>query len=238
MNFPRKNLLLAALVALIANLPLAALASEAVAGAFEKAFGVKPEKVTKVEAMGLYEIFAGSEIFYTDEKVTHLFRGSMINVKTRSNLTEERLNTLLAIDFAELPLELAVKQVRGNGKRTLVTFEDPNCGYCKRLARDLGKLEDATIYTFLFPILSPDSVEKSRAIWCAKDRSKAWNDWMVDNKTPASATCDAPVEQLLELGQRYRVTGTPTIFFTDGSRAPGAIPLAQIRERLARSTSK
>ncbi|HEY5763716.1 MAG TPA: DsbC family protein [Rhodocyclaceae bacterium] len=238
MSFPRNNPFAAALVALALALPLAAQANDKVSAAFEKAFRVKPEKVTRIEAIGLYEIVVGGDILYTDEKVTHLIQGSLIDVKTRTNLTEERLNKLLAINFAELPLDLAVKQVRGNGKATLVTFEDPNCGYCKRLARDLTNLEDTTIYTFLYPILSADSTEKSRAIWCAKDRARAWNDWMIDGKAPTAATCDAPLEQLVELGQRYRVTGTPTIFFTDGSRAPGAIPLQQIRERLAKIAGK
>ena len=238
MSFPRNNPFAAALVASALALPLAAQANDKVSAAFEKAFRVKPEKVTRIEAIGLYEIVVGGDILYTDEKVTHLIQGSLIDVKTRTNLTEERLNKLLAINFAELPLDLAVKQVRGNGKATLVTFEDPNCGYCKRLARDLTNLEDTTIYTFLYPILSADSTEKSRAIWCAKDRARAWNDWMIDGKAPTAATCDAPLEQLVELGQRYRVTGTPTIFFTDGSRAPGAIPLQQIRERLAKIAGK
>lgn len=238
MSFPRNNPFAAALVALALALPLAAQANDKVSAAFEKAFRVKPEKVTRIEAIGLYEIVVGGDILYTDEKVTHLIQGSLIDVKTRTNLTEERLNKLLAINFAELPFDLAVKQVRGNGKATLVTFEDPNCGYCKRLARDLTNLEDTTIYTFLYPILSADSTEKSRAIWCAKDRARAWNDWMIDGKAPTAATCDAPLEQLVELGQRYRVTGTPTIFFTDGSRAPGAIPLQQIRERLAKIAGK
>ena len=175
MSFPRRTPFAAALVALALILPVAAQANDAVGAAFEKTFGVKPEKVTRIEALGLYELVVGGEILYVDEKVSHLIQGSIIDVKTRTNLTEERLNKLLAINFSDLPLELAVKQVRGNGKQTLVTFEDPNCGYCKRVAKDLTKLEDTTVYTFLYPILSPDSSAKSRAIWCAKDRARATN---------------------------------------------------------------
>lgn len=231
-----------AVAALLFALPFAAhsagQATDPVAAAFEKAFRVKPDSVTPVEGLGLYEVVIGSDIYYTDEKVAYVIQGSLVEVKTRNNLTEERINKLLAVKIADLPLDLAVKQVRGNGKALLVTFEDPNCGYCKRLAKDLTKLDNATIYTFLYPILSPDSADKSKAIWCAKDRAKVWNDWMIDGKTPPAAECDAPIRKLVELGQRHRVTGTPTLIFADGSRAPGALPLAAIQERLGKTDGK
>jgi thiol:disulfide interchange protein DsbC len=216
----------------LAVLPLSAPANEAIEAVVERALGAKPERISKTEYFGLYEVVVGGRVIYTDEKASGLLIGTLVDGKTLENVTGKRL-------FALLPLDLAVKQVRGNGKAMLVTFEDPNCGYCKRLAKDLAKLDNATIYTFLYPILSEDSADKSAAIWCAKDRAKAWNDWMVDNKVPPPVkSCEAPLERLVELGQRYQVSGTPTIFFADGSRAPGAIPLAQIRERLAQLAGK
>jgi len=155
-------------------------------------------------------------------------------------VTQERMNKLTAIKWSELPLERAVKQVRGDGKRVLATFEDPNCGYCKRLAKDLQKLDNVTIYTFLLPILSPDSLEKSKAIWCAADRAKAWTDWMVDGKAPGGKTdCDTTaITKNQEFGRKLNINGTPTLFFASGERLPGAVPLQQIEEKLAQAAGK
>lgn len=193
------------------------------------------ETVTKIPYGGLYEVVLKSgEIVYTDEQVGFIIDGSVIDAKTRKNVTQARQNQLATIDFNTLPLDQAVKIVRGNGTRTIATFEDPNCGYCRKLVRDLQSLKDTTIYTFLYPILSPDSLEKSKAIWCAKDKGKAWTDWMVDNKAPASATCDtAAIDKNMALGRKLRIQGTPTLFLTDGSRIGGYVQIAELEKSLA-----
>lgn len=193
------------------------------------------ETVTKIPYGGLYEVVLKSgEIVYTDEQVGFIIDGSVIDAKTRKNITQARQNQLATIDFNTLPLDQAVKIVRGNGTRTIATFEDPNCGYCRKLVRDLQGLKDTTIYTFLYPILSPDSLEKSKAIWCAKDKGKAWTDWMVDNKAPAAATCDtAAIDKNMALGRKLRIQGTPTLFLTDGSRIGGYVQIAELEKSLA-----
>ena len=197
------------------------------------------ESVKKTPYGGLYEVVLKSgELLYTDANVSFLIDGSLIDAKTRKNITQARLNQLMKIDFATLPLDQAIKQVRGNGKRVIASFEDPNCGYCKRLAKDLVNLKDATIYTFLYPILSPDSTEKSKNIWCAKDRAAAWSDWMTGGKTPpvAAASCDtSAIDKNVALGQKIKVSGTPTIFTSDGNRLPGAVPLAQLEQAMTQA---
>ncbi len=201
----------------------------------EAKLGTKVEAVAKSGYLGLYEVYADGNIFYTDEKVTAIMVGAqMIDARSMKNVTEERMRKLTAIKFSELPLERAIKQVRGDGRRVLATFEDPNCGYCKRLAKDLQKLENVTIYTFLYPILSEDSVRKSRQIWCSADRGRAWNDWMIDGKAPAGKEdCDvSAVAKNQDFGRKLNITGTPTIFFADGERVPGAVPLARIEQKL------
>ena len=203
--------------------------------AMEAKLGAKVESVAKSGYLGLYEVYMEGNIFYTDEKMTAFIAGGqLIDAKTMKNTTEERMRKLTAIKFSELPLDRAIKQVRGNGKRVMATFEDPNCGYCKRLAKDLQKLENATVYTFLLPILSEDSLKKSRQIWCSSDRAKAWNDWMVDGKTPAGKEdCDtSAVDKNREFASKLKITGTPTIFFADGERVPGAMPLDRIEQKL------
>lgn len=213
----------------------AATADEAdVKKAMEAKLGAKVESVTKAGYLGLYEVFSDGNIVYTDEKATAFIVGPLIDGKTMKNVTEERMRKLTAIKFGDLPLERAIKQVRGDGKRVLATFEDPNCGYCKRLAKELQKLENVTIYTFLYPILSEDSVRKSKQIWCSADRARAWNDWMVDGKTPAGKEdCDtSAVAKNQEYGRKLNISGTPTMFFGDGERVPGAIPLARIEQKL------
>lgn len=213
-----------------------ALADEAdVRKALEAKLKTKVDSVTKAGYFGLYEAFTDGNIIYTDEKATAIiFGGQLIDTRSMKNVTEERMKKLTAIRFNDLPLDQAIKQVRGDGKRVLATFEDPNCGYCKRLAKDLQKLDNVTIYTFLLPILSEDSVVKSKQIWCAANRSKAWNDWMVDGRTPSGkGDCDtAAVTKNQEFGRKLNITGTPTIFFGDGERVPGAVPLAAIEQKL------
>jgi thiol:disulfide interchange protein DsbC len=220
---------------------LPALADEAaIKKAVEGKFGSKVASITKTAYFGLYEVYVDGQILYTDDKVSALMIGNLIDGKTMKNVTEERMQKLNAIKFSDLPLDLAVKQVRGDGKRVFATFEDPNCGYCKKLAKDLLKLDNVTIYTFLYPILSPDSLEKSNQIWCAADKAKAWNDWMVDGKAPSGkGDCDtAAVQKTIEAGRKLAINGTPTLFFADGERIPGAVPVAKIEQKLAQPPVK
>ncbi len=226
---------------LAATFSLSALADEAsIKKTIEGKLGNKVTSVTKTTYFGLYEVYVDGQILYTDDKVSALLIGNLVDGKTMKNVTEERMQKLNAIKFSELPLDLAVKQVRGDGKRVFATFEDPNCGYCKKLAKDLLKLDNVTIYTFLYPILSPDSLEKSNQIWCAADKAKAWNDWMVDGKAPSGkGDCDtAAVQKTIETGRKLAINGTPTIFFADGERVPGAVPVAKIEQKLAQTPAK
>jgi thiol:disulfide interchange protein DsbC len=226
-------------LALAATLSLPLLADEV--GTLKKTLETKLARpvssVTRTPYLGLYEVYVDGQIFYTDEKVSALLMGTLIDGKTMKNVTDERMQKLTAIRFSDLPLALAVKQVRGDGKRVMATFEDPNCGYCKKLAKDIAKLDNVTIYTFLYPILSQDSLEKSNQIWCAADRSRAWNDWMIDGKVPVGkGDCDtAAVRKTIELGRKLAINGTPTIFFADGERIPGAVPIAKIEQKLTQT---
>jgi len=195
------------------------------------------DEVSKTAIPGLYELRVnGSEIYYTDAQGNYLIEGNMIDLRAKRNLTEERVAKLTAVKFDDLPFKDAFTIVRGNGKRKLAVFEDPNCGYCKRFERDMQKVDNVTIYMFLYPILGPDSGEKSKAIWCAKDPGKTWQDWMVRDQTaPAPAAgCDTgALARNVELGRKYKVTGTPTLVFIDGSRVPGAIDSKQVEKLLA-----
>lgn len=196
----------------------------------------KIDEISKTPMPGLFEVRVGTDILYTDAEGNFLIQGALIDARARRNLTEERMEKLLQVDFGSLPLKDAFTIVRGNGKRKLAVFEDPNCGYCKRFERDLQKVDNVTVYMFLYPILSQDSADKSRNIWCAKDKVRAWNDWMVrDQAAPAAGPgCDAAaLARNLEFGKKHKITGTPTLIFSDGSRVPGAIPAAQVEKLLA-----
>ena len=195
----------------------------------------KIDEITKSPMPGIYEVRVnGFEIYYTDEQGNYLLQGNLIDVKERKNLTEERVEKLSEVAFNKLPVKDAFKIVRGNGKRQLAVFADPNCGYCKQFERDMTKVDNVTIHLFLYPVLGPDSVVKSRNIWCAKDKAKAWNDWMQRGVTPDASECDtAALTRNREFGQKYNITGTPTLIFSDGSRAPGALPAAQVEKQLA-----
>ncbi|HEY9278539.1 MAG TPA: DsbC family protein [Eoetvoesiella sp.] len=201
---------------------------------FESRFErIKVTAVKPTPFSGLYEVQLGSDILYTDAKVDYILQGSLIDAKTRRDLTEERLAKLAEISFDALPLHLAIKQVKGNGARKLAVFEDPNCGYCKMLHKTLEQIDNTTVYTLLFPILSPDSEVKARNIWCAKDQAATWRNWMIEGKTPPEAKCETPVDELLKLGRKLMVQGTPAIIFADGSRVNGALPLDALNQKLA-----
>jgi thiol:disulfide interchange protein DsbC len=162
-----------------------------------------------------------------------------VDLKTKQNVTEQRLAQINAIDFKSLPFDRAIKIVRGNGSRKLALFEDPNCGYCKRFERDFQGVTDVTAYVFLYPILAPDSVDKSKAIWCSADPGKAWIDAMVHDKLPATeGSCAAPLEKNIAFGQQKRIRGTPTLVFEDGERIPGAVSMADLEKRFAEAKAK
>lgn len=195
--------------------------------------GAKVDSVTKTAYLGLYEVRIGDDLIYTDEKVSYIFVGSIRDGRTFENLTEARLNALNAVKFEDLPLNQAFKIVKGKGTRQLAYFSDPNCPYCKRFDKDLAQLDDVTIHVFLYPILSPDSNTKARAVWCSPDRAKAWTELMLKGMAPTSdGKCDTPIDKNLALGQKLRVSGTPTVFLINGQRVPGAVPLAQLTKLL------
>ena len=193
------------------------------------------ESVAKVPYGDLYEVVLKSgELIYTDGEQSFIIDGQIIDAKSRRNITQLRISELQRIDFASLPFEDAIKQVRGDGTRQMATFEDPNCGYCKRLAEQLRDVDNVTIYTFMVPILTPDSETKARNIWCAEDRAASWNSWMVDGNTPASADCDSSsIDKNSRYARKLGVNGTPTIFFADGNRVSGYLPATEIEKALS-----
>ena len=203
----------------------------------------KIDEVSRTPVAGLFEVrYGGTEILYSDASGEYiLVNGSMVETKTRTDLTEARVEKLLAIDFDKLPLKDAVVLKQGSGARKMAVFVDPNCGYCKRFERDLTGVKDVTIYTFLIPILGPDSGLKSRDIWCAKDAPKAWRAWMLDNVPPpkSAAGCDSTaVDRNLEFSRKHRVNGTPAVIFEDGTRKPGALPLETVEKLLLAASKK
>lgn len=199
------------------------------------------DEVTKTAMPGVWEVRVGNELLYTDEQANFIIEGEIIDARTRTNLTQARIDKLTAFDFAKLPLKDAIVIKQGSGARKMAVFVDPNCGYCRRFERDLAALKDVTIYTFLYPILGADSAAKARDVWCAKDPAKAWRDLMLQGTAPPSATnkCDASaIERNTALGQKHRVQGTPAAVFEDGSRIPGAVATDRLEKALAQAGKK
>lgn len=197
----------------------------------------KVSSISPTSVPGISEVITGQEVIYATTDGKFLFYGPMIQVEGRKNLTAAKKENLLRVDFKSLPLELAVKSVKGDGSRVFASFEDPNCGYCKRLHEGLKKVDNYTMYTFLTPILSEDSKTKAQAIWCSSDRSGALANWMNLGSIPSSPPCAAPIAQVLELSASLGVKGTPTLVFADGKRIPGYIPPDQL-ERVLTATHK
>jgi len=208
----------------------------------QKALGAPIESVKKAPWGDLYEVIirgpAGPQIFYVDGAVTVIFTGHVIDAKNGRNLTEERLRKLNAIKWSSLPFNWAITTIRGNGRRKIAVFSDPNCPYCKRFEKDLAQLDDITVHIFLYPVIRPESAALTKAVWCSKDRAKAWNDLMLRDIQPsAKPDCDTPVEELVALGRKLGANSTPTWFLENGERYQGALPLEEV-QRLLDGASK
>jgi thiol:disulfide interchange protein DsbC len=195
---------------------------------------IKVDSVTRTPYGGMYEVRTNGDIFYTDEAARYLFVGKVMDLTTLQDLTRARVDQISAIRFSDLPLGDAIKTVKGNGKRVMAVFEDPNCPYCRQLHQNLQGIDNVTVYTFLLNILSDDSALKSKNIWCAPDRAQAWQRWMAESKAAPAAPdgCSTPNEQVIALGRKLRVAGTPTIYFADGSRIGSGFDAAALEAKL------
>ena len=195
------------------------------------------ESVGKTPFPGIFEVIVDGQIFYTDAKLTYLFSGNLLDLRGGQprNLTQETTGKLAAATLGK-STDLAVKRVRGNGKRVIYTFEDPNCGYCKELQKELNKVNDVTIYTFLWPILSQDSIDKSKSIWCARDRAKTWEDYMVKGVAPTGKRdCDtSALERNAKLAQRFGLRGTPGVYLANGEQVGGYVPADKLEAALGK----
>lgn len=199
----------------------------------------KIEILKRIPSLQLYEITIGDQIFYVDEKAKYFFSGHLFDLKNEKNLTEERLQEIRSarkVDIDSLPLEYAIQEIKGNGERKLVIFSDPNCGYCKRLEKELIHINNVTIYTFLYPILK-GSKRISEAIWCSDDKLKSWNNFMINGTTPTGKECNAPIDALLRTGKQHGFNSTPTIVFANGKTVPGMISAEIIEKKLNESTN-
>lgn len=196
----------------------------------------KADAISKTPVNGIYEIRIGNEFIYADSQADFIFQGILIDAKTQKNLTESRKEELLKIDAKHLPLANAFTRVQGNGQRKLYIFADPNCGFCKQLEKNLGQLKNVTIYFFLLPVLGDDSYNKSQHVWCAKDKDAVWTNWMISGVVPPAASCNMDaISSNLEFAKKYRITGTPTTFLSNGKRVMGAVPIAQLDKLLDES---
>jgi len=199
------------------------------------------QQVKKAPASGWYEVFSGDKLFYVDEKADFVFVGSIIDARSKRNLTEERIRDLMRVKFDALPFNDAIKIVKGDGSRKVAVFEDPDCPFCKQVEANLAQLNNYTLYVFLYPIeqLHADAVNKSKKVWCAKDRAKAWLDLMLKNQVPQNkGDCANPVARNIELAGQLRIGGTPAVIFEDGRLVPGAIPKEQIEKYLTEASAR
>jgi thiol:disulfide interchange protein DsbC len=195
------------------------------------------KQINKSAMPGLYEVVTEDHLFYTDENALYLIDGALYDLKTMRNITDERSRKLFAIDFNNLPLNLAVKKVKGKGTRKLAIFTDPNCGFCKRLEHELLKIDNVTLYLFLYPMF-PGSEEKARGVWCSKNQVKAWDDLMQNDIMPPAGNCKTPIEKVVALGRQLKVSGTPALIFSDGTINPGYMPAAELEKAISAAANR
>ena len=244
MNKLLRSTLALALAALFVSPALAQVAQEAVIrkNLVERIPDLpKIDEINKTPIPGLYEVRMGSELVYTDERGDHVIQGNIIETRSRTDLTQARIDKLTAVDFAALPLKDAIVWKQGTGARKLVVFADPNCGYCKKFETDMQRVKDVTVYTFLVPILGGDSPDKAKNIWCAKDNGAVWREWMINGAAaPRSmGSCDtSALVRNMAMVKKYHVNGTPALIFEDGKRVPGALPPDEVEKRFAALRAK
>ena len=204
----------------------------AVRATLQKSFPQSPiQAISKSPVPGLIEAIVGSQVLYLTEDGRYLLGGPLFDVKADRNLTEAGLEQVNAIPFDSLKLDWAIKRVKGNGARRIAIFEDPDCPYCRVLEQTLTSIDNLTVYVFLFPIdqLHPEAAAKSRAVWCAPDRAKAWDEVMPTGAVPAGAPqCATPMANITDFAKRHRINSTPTTILADGRRLVGAVPRAQL----------
>lgn len=233
---------IALLLAVLALPVFAQSASDkAIRALVESKLGGKVDQINKAPIPGLYEVVSDGQILYVDEKANYFIAGNLIDAKTLKNLTADKKAEIAETKLSKMSYDNAIKLVRGDGKNVIVTFEDPNCGYCKKLWGELKQLNNVTIYTFLIPILSEDSMVKAKAVWCSPDRAKAWSDWMMSGVAPAAgnAKCDAEqvLDKNLKLSQSLGVRGTPFLYFpATKQQVPGFIPAGEIEKNFAKNS--
>lgn len=201
------------------------------------------ESVQKAPFGELYEVVLrdseGAHIVYVDSAASVILTGQAIDAKSGRNLTDERQRKLGAIKWASLPFDDAITIVHGDGRRKIAVFSDPNCPFCKRFEKDLARLDDSTVHVFLYPVIKPESVVQTKAVWCSPDRAKAWRDLMLRQIQPTAAPdCKTPVEKLVALGHRLGASSTPTWFVETGERYSGALALDDIRKILDEASPK
>lgn len=194
--------------------------------------GKKIDSVRTIEFANLYEVSAEGKVIYIDKQLRYVFAGNIYDLEKKVNLTREQVKVVQRIKFHELPLNNAIKTVRGSGDKEIVIFADPNCKFCKKLEKELAELQGVKVFTFLYPILSEDSSKLARDIWCGAAPSEQWKEWMISEKRPPSVDCESPNEANLILGKKLNVNATPVIFFSDGERISGAVPLEKIKAKL------
>lgn len=215
----------------------------AVRSLFQRDFPESTVKsVSPTPVPGIFEVVVDGRVLYASQDGRYVFSGSLIDTKTRRNLTQAALAKINAIPFDRLPLDLAIKRVKGNGDRKIAIFEDPHCPYCRKLEQNMMGIDNLTIYTFLFPIeqIHPGATNESQAIWCAKNPAKAWNDAMLFGVAPkkAPSSCETPIARIVEFGHQHGIIATPTLFFFDGRRVVGALSAKDLKTELAKVGSR
>ena len=226
--------------AALALLAASAMADErAVRATLEATFPQVPiQSVVETPYAGLFEAAIDGKVYYVSSDGRYILGGPLIDTKNRVNLTSARLEKINAIAWDSLPLDLAIKRVKGEGTRRIAIFEDPDCPYCKALEKTLDDIDDVTVYVMLYPIaaLHPQATDKSKAIWCAKDRGKAWDEAVSTGVAPAgNAACETPIAKLAAFAQQHRITGTPTTILSDGRRVVGSVPRDELERQMLRA---
>ncbi len=197
-------------------------------------------RVSPVKAMWELAIEANSKkgIVYVDFSKKHFVSGSIVSIKEKKNLTQERFEDLNRVDVSQIPLADAIIVGNKDAKHKVIVFTDPDCSFCKKLHAEIKKVvqerKDVAFYKKMYPLkIHPEAYEKSKAIVCEK--SVELLEKAFEKKPLPKPKCETTaVDENIKLAEKLGISGTPVLVMPDGRLISGYREAKALKELIGK----